>query len=134
MAQFTQQAALAMVPSGRYLPTNAFAGALRILVVIADHDADQLSDFATGLLELQLHHPYLKPVLLITALDPEPLSAAGFLYETAMSEQMWERAGFVASHADYLDERIAEMAATYLVARTVRLGPGEAMPRWILDR
>ena len=132
--EINQNAALGMIRSGRYLPDDARRMARRLLVVAIDHDATQLAELAEHLLVHQLAHPYIKPVVLATAMDASALSAAGFLYETAMTRVMWHKAGFTGTYEDYVAARIGEMTATFQVPRVVTLQPGEHLPAWALDR
>lgn len=129
-----QRSALGMIGSGRYLPSSARRGARALIVVALEHDAAGLADLAEELLSHQLLRPFLKPVVLTSARDAAPLTAAGLLYETAMDAPMWQGAGFTGSHADYLEERIAEMSETYLAPRVVIARPGRRLPRWALEK
>ena len=67
--------AVEIMPSGIYLPPNAVSTALRIVVEATTLDDDQIGELVDVFARLQLHHPYVKPIFLVSAMKPSELSA-----------------------------------------------------------
>lgn len=126
--------ALEMMPSGIFLPQNAVHTSNRILinaVELTDEDIPELVDkFAL----LQLHYPYVKPIFLISALNPGELTRAGFIYETALTESSWNELGIEATYREYAERRVHEMIAVYKTGRVSAIAPGQEVPRWLYER
>lgn len=132
--QVTLDRALKMMPSGNYLPTDAVHRSSRILIDAVDLDDEDIPWLVEKFVALQLHYPYLKPVFLITALSPQELSRAGFIYETALTPSAWEGLGVGASYREYAERRVHEMMAVYKTTGYWAVQPGREIPRWLYER
>lgn len=62
--------ALERIPSGAFLPPNALRTAVRLVIDATDHRDSDIAALADEFVYTQLKYPYIKPVFLISALDP----------------------------------------------------------------
>lgn len=132
--QVTASRALEMMPSGIFLPKDAVHTSNRVLVdatELADEDIPELVD---KFVQLQLRYPYVKPVFLISALNPGELSRAGFIYETVLTEAWWGELGIDATYREYVERRVHEMISVYKTSRFSEIQPGQEIPRWLYER
>lgn len=126
--------AVAIMPSGIFLPHNAVDTALRVMVDATQFNDVELADLVDSFADIQMHHPYVKPIFLVATLDPAHLSAAGFMYETVMPESAWSQMCMTASYQEYKERRISEMISVYSANRAGTLAPGANVPRWFYER
>lgn len=128
------ETAASRVRSGIALPPNAVRSSIRLVVEAADFSSDELNPLADDFMEIQLHYPFVKPIFLISAMDPRSLAEAGFLFETAMTRAAWSNLQASASYEEYVERRVSEMIAVYSAERAGRLAPGARVPRWFYER
>lgn len=126
--------AVERMPSGIYLPPNAVRTALRIVVDATTLDDDQIGELVDVFARLQLHHPYVKPIFLVSAMEPSELSAAGFMYETVIPESSWRSLKMRAPYRDYVERRVYELIKVYSAHRFGAYTAGMDIPRWFYER
>lgn len=126
--------AVERMPSGIYLPPNAVRTALRIAIEATTLDDDQIGELVDVFARLQLHHPYVKPIFLVSAMEPSELSAAGFMYETVIPESSWRSLKMRAPYSDYIERRVYELIKVYSAHRFGAYTAGMVIPRWFYER
>lgn len=126
--------ALEMMPSGIYLPPNAVKTSLRIAVDATAHTDQDIPDLVDRFSAVQLRFPFIKPVFLVSALDPAELTRAGYIYETVIPEAAWDKLDAPATYKEYQERRFHEMIVVYQAQKMVTVEPGEDLPRWIYER
>lgn len=130
----TVEKALEQMPSGIYLPPNAVRDSSRIIVDATQYSAEELSELTNKFAYAQLKYPFIKPIFLISALNPTVLSEAGFIYETVMPQTAWGRLGTGVPYAEYIARRFHEMVKVFRAHKMGRINPGEVIPRWMYER
>jgi hypothetical protein len=128
------QNAVQRMPSGHFLPPNAVRSAVRVVVDATEHTDADIPEMVERFAYAQLAYPYIKPVFLISALEPLELTRAGFLYETVVPESGWDEVAMGNSYEDYKQRRFHEMITVYRAQRMGKVVPGEAVPRWMYER
>lgn len=126
--------AVEQMPSGIYLPPNAVKSALRIVVDATTVADDRIDDMVDAFARLQLHHPYVKPIFLVSAMKPGELSAAGFMYETVIPASTWKSLSMGTTYREYVERRIFEMIKVYSAHRSGAYTQGMDIPRWLYER
>lgn len=126
--------AVERMPSGIYLPPNAVKTALRIVVDATTLVDNQIGELVDAFARLQLHHPYVKPIFLISAMKPVELSAAGFMYETVVPANTWKSLTMITTYREYVERRIVEMIKVYSAHRSGAYTAGMDIPRWFYER
>lgn len=132
--EVTANRALEMMPSGIFLPKDAVHASNRILVDAVEFADEDIPELVDKFVLMQLHYPYVKPVFLISALNPGELSRAGFIYETVMTESSWNELGMEATYREYTERRVHEMISVYRTSRFSAIQPGQTIPRWLYER
>jgi len=132
--EVTANRALEMMPSGIFLPKDAVHTSNRILVDATELADVEIPELVDKFVQMQLHYPYVKPVFLISALQPGELSRAGFIYETALTKYWWEELGIEATYREYVERRVHEMISVYRTSRFTAMQPGQEIPRWLYER
>lgn len=132
--QATAKRALEMMPSGIFLPNDAVHTSERILVQATEFADQDIPELVDGFVQVQLHYPYVKPVFLISALNPGELSRAGFIYETVLTESWWRGLEMEATYREYVERRVHEMISVYRTSRFAAIQPGQEIPRWLYER
>jgi hypothetical protein len=99
--------------SGPYLPRRARRKARRPLLVATGHDDLALAGLVEHVLTVQLHHPYLKPVLLVGRVDTAPLRESGLQYESCLLDDEVQTLVLDVPWPVYRQGRIATMRAIY---------------------
>ena len=127
-------AALQDMPSGIYLPPNAVRTSVRVAVEATKHTDDEVNELVDQFAFVQLRYPYIKPIFLISALEPKELTKAGFIYETVIPESTWSLLDSPSTYQDYKERRFYEMIEVYQAHRMVSSEPGHAIPRWVYER
>lgn len=126
--------ALKEMPSGIYLPPNAVRTSVRVAVEATKHTDEEVNELVDQFAYVQLRYPYIKPIFLISALEPSELTRAGFIYETVIPESTWVLLDSPSNYQDYKDRRFYEMIEVYQAQRMVSSEPGQAIPRWVYER
>lgn len=116
------------------LPPNAVRSSMRVVVDATGLTNDEIPEAVDRFVFLQLSFPYVKPIFLISALDPAALSNAGFMYETVLPESSWNKIRLDASYREYKERRVFEMVTVYQPERMGSIQPGEQIPRWMYER
>lgn len=132
--QDTANRALEMMPSGIFLPKDAIRTSNRILVDATEFADDDIPELVDRFVQVQLRYPYVKPMFLISALNPGELSRAGFVYETVLTKSWWGELGMEATYREYVERRVHEMISVYKTSRFSAIQPGQEIPRWLYER
>lgn len=122
------------MPSGIFLPKDAVHTSNRILVDATEFGDEDIPELVEEFVQVQLHYPYVKPVFLISALNPGELSRAGFIYETVLTKSWWGELGMEATYREYVERRVHEMITVYRTTRFSVIQPGQEIPRWLYER
>lgn len=126
--------AVEQLPSGVFLPSNAVRSARRVVVDATAFSDAQIKDLVDSFAELQLLHPYFKPIFLISAMHPEALLRSEYLFETVVQESSWPLSRQAGQYQDHVERRLIEMMHVYRTDRAGTIRPGENVPRWLYER
>lgn len=113
--------------SGPFLPRRARKKAVRTLIVATEHDDESLPSLVDALLDIQLWHPYVKPVLLVGTADTTSVRSSGLLYESCFGPDELALLQVDGSWSDYRRDRITTMIDIYAPDIVLELQAGATL-------